>query len=56
MNMNVGVPSSTPSYHKMSLEEYQKMNFVPTKANLEKRRSEEEQAALQSQQQGKRAA
>jgi len=40
----------------MSVEEYQKMSFVPTKANLEKRRLEEEQAALRSQQQGKRAA
>lgn len=56
MNINVGVPNFAPSYHKMSVEEYKEMSFVPTKANLEKRRLEQEQAALQSQQQGKRIA
>lgn len=56
MNMNVGVPNSAPSYHKMNVEEYNKKSFVPTKGNLEKRRLEEAKATLQSQQRGNRAA
>lgn len=47
-NMNVGAPNFVSTYHKMTLEEYQKMSFVPTKANLEKRRLEQESAALQT--------
>ncbi|XPS73655.1 hypothetical protein M3J09_005796 [Ascochyta lentis] len=38
----------------MTLEEYQKRSFVPTKANLEERQSGQDQAALQNQQQGQR--
>jgi hypothetical protein len=53
--MNVGVPNSVSTYHKMSLEEYQKMSFVPTKANVEKRRLEQEKAAIENQPQGKHA-
>jgi hypothetical protein len=49
MNMNVGVPNSAPSYHKMTVEEYKERTFVPTKANLEKRRLERERAALKQQ-------
>ena len=54
VRMNVGAPNFVPSYHKMSVEEYRNMSFVPTKANLEKRRLEQEEAALQDQQQSKR--
>lgn len=53
--MNVGVPNSVSTYHKMSLEEYQRMSFVPTKANVEKRRLEQGQTATKNQLQGKRA-
>lgn len=53
--MNVGVPNSVSTYHKMSLEEYQKMSFIPTEENLDKRGLEQGQAAMQSQPQGKRA-
>lgn len=53
-NIHVGYANSAPSYHKMSLEEYQKMSFVPTKENPEKRQqSEQEQAALRDWHQGK---
>lgn len=52
MSTNVGNPNYAPTYHKMNLEEYKKMSFVPTKANLEKRRLEQEQAASQDQQSG----
>lgn len=46
--MNTGsVPGNAPSYHKMTIEEYKDMSLVPTKANLERRRLEREQAALQ---------
>lgn len=53
--MNVGIPNQAPSYHKATVEDYQRMSFVPTKANLEKRHLEEEQAALQDRRQGKRS-
>ena len=51
--MNVRVPNSVPSYHKMTVEEYKDMSFVPTKANLEKRRLEHAKATSPSQQQGR---
>ncbi|KZM28394.1 uncharacterized protein EKO05_0004880 [Ascochyta rabiei] len=54
MNMNVGSPNSVSSYHRMTLEEYQKLSYVPTRANLEKRQLEQDQAALQDQQQDQR--
>lgn len=53
-NMNtVGYANSAPSYHKMSIEEYQKMSFVPTEENLAKKQHpEQEQAALRNWRQG----
>ena len=54
MNTQVGYASSAPSYHEMSIEEYQKMCFVPTKRNsANKQQSEQEQATLQGWHQGK---
>lgn len=54
MNIQVGYANSAPSYHKMSLEEYQKMSFVPTKDHsTKKQQSEQEQAASRDWHQGK---
>jgi hypothetical protein len=53
MNIQVGYANSAPSYHKMSLEEYQKTSFVPTKGNsAKKQQSEQEQATLRDWHQG----
>ena len=54
MNIQVGYANSAPSYHKMSLEEYQKMSFVPTKDHsTKKQQSEQEMATLRDWHQGK---
>lgn len=47
---NVGAPNFSPTYHKMSTDEYKKMSFAPAKSILEEERK---QATLQDQQQGK---
>ena len=56
MNTNTGLSNSAPFPQRMNVEEYKRINFEQTKVDLEKRRLEGEQAALQSHQQGRRDA
>ncbi len=56
MNINVGTPNSVPAYHKMTVEDYNRMTSIRTQPDLERRRPGQEQIALQIQQQEGRCA